>query len=383
MKNILVLVPNLNLGGQQRAALQLAELLQKKHRVVFAVFDLNNRKYDGYVGMNLINIDVPATTLLLKRGVNLFRRIIRLHRIKKKYHIDVSIAFGHTADIANCLARCRDEIFSTIHNVYILERGKGIIDDTILRFSDKVIYVSKGQMEYYSNLFPVYSYKFLYCYNPCDADRIREISMEDVDFDIDEWTFTACGRLSPVKCYTNLINVFGILRQKYANIKLIIIGDGEQQEELQEQIRRQNLDNNVYLIGYRSNPFAYIAKSRGLCCSSYREAFSLSVVEGLACGVPVVSADCRFGPREILSENHVYGLEDHIEITDYGILTPGFENNNKDQKDRERLFAEAIDELLTNETIDTRLKENAFKRSGEFSLEVYANFWESLINEAE
>ena len=60
------------------------------------------------------------------------------------------------------------------------------------------------------------------------------------------------------------------------------------------------------LLGFMPNPYAYMARSRVFALSSAWEGFGNVLVEALACGCPVVSTDCPFGPGEIL-EGGRYG----------------------------------------------------------------------------
>ena len=63
-------------------------------------------------------------------------------------------------------------------------------------------------------------------------------------------------------------------------------------------------------MGFMPNPYAYMARARVFALSSAWEGFGNVLVEALACGCPVVSTDCPYGPSEILAKGR------------YGRLTP-------------------------------------------------------------
>ncbi|HFB83548.1 MAG TPA: glycosyltransferase, partial [Thermodesulfatator sp.] len=63
---------------------------------------------------------------------------------------------------------------------------------------------------------------------------------------------------------------------------------------------------DVSLVGFRANPYPFIARADLVALSSIREGLPTVLIEALALGTPVVSTDCPHGPREILAEGR-YG----------------------------------------------------------------------------
>ncbi len=108
-----------------------------------------------------------------------------------------------------------------------------------------------------------------------------------------------CGRLSPEKGFLFLIQAFAILSEKYADLKLVIIGDGEQSQELEKLITELNINDKVSLPGYQSDPFQWYRQADVFVLSSLSEAFALVLVEAMSCGVTPVSTHLP-GPMEII-----------------------------------------------------------------------------------
>ena len=73
-------------------------------------------------------------------------------------------------------------------------------------------------------------------------------------------------------------------------------------EEIAAEARRLGIEDSVALPGFHPRPWEFYARHRVLLLTSRYETFANVIVEGLAAGMPVVSVDCDFGPREILRD---------------------------------------------------------------------------------
>ena len=84
--------------------------------------------------------------------------------------------------------------------------------------------------------------------------------------------------------------------------KLVIIGKGSERETegIQSKIKDLNLEERVLLLGFRSNPYPYLAKAKLLVLSSDYEGLPTVLIESLICGSLPVSTNCPSGPSEIL-----------------------------------------------------------------------------------
>lgn len=147
-------------------------------------------------------------------------------------------------------------------------------------------------------------------YNPIDELDIRDKSKLYAPLlfqDGNTVNLMSVGRLDKQKGYDRLISIIGDLRDSNYNIKLYIIGEGSERKALEEEIRERQLENVVYLLGYKNNPYPYFVACDAFVCSSRSEGFSTVVTEALILGLPVVSTDCA-GMRELLGERSEYGV---------------------------------------------------------------------------
>ncbi len=158
------------------------------------------------------------------------------------------------------------------------------------------------------------------------------------------------GRLVEQKNFSLLIRAFATVRQR-ADVRLVILGGDElsdaqmaHRQELQALAVELGVGDDVALLGYQSDPHAFLRAARLFVLSSDFEGFGNVVVEALLAGCPVVSTDCPSGPAEILDGGR------------YGMLVPVNDTNS---------LSEAILASLATEPEPEKLRQ----RGREFSLE--------------
>jgi glycosyltransferase involved in cell wall biosynthesis len=109
----------------------------------------------------------------------------------------------------------------------------------------------------------------------------------------------ACGRLVAQKDFATLLSALARLETRPAPV-LWLLGEGPLEGELQAHARALGVAERVRFLGFRDNPFPFMAAADVFALSSRWEGFANVLVEALACGTPVVASDCPYGPREIL-----------------------------------------------------------------------------------
>ena len=109
------------------------------------------------------------------------------------------------------------------------------------------------------------------------------------------------GRLDAQKGIVEFIDIFKKLK-KNENIQLLIMGEGDEKQRIEEQIRINYLDNDVEIIPFQNNFHAFIERSDLMVVNSFYEGLNNMIVHALATGTSVISRNCPSGPSEVLED---------------------------------------------------------------------------------
>ena len=115
------------------------------------------------------------------------------------------------------------------------------------------------------------------------------------------------GRLTKQKNFILLLNSFKRILVKFPNLKLIILGDGEEKSNLINKIKILNIEKNVFFLGYKKNTYCYIKNCDCYISSSFYEDPGFTLIEAGFLNKFVIAADSNTGPSEIL-DNSKNGL---------------------------------------------------------------------------
>lgn len=128
----------------------------------------------------------------------------------------------------------------------------------------------------------------------------RKHEQIDIKFKNDEYIL-GIGRLTKQKNFQLLIKAFSEINKKFSNIKLIILGEGEDRVKLEKQIIDLKIENKVNLVGYNSNVFNYLHNAKCFISSSLYEDPGFVIIEAGFLNKIVFAADSKTGPSDILN----------------------------------------------------------------------------------
>lgn len=134
------------------------------------------------------------------------------------------------------------------------------------------------------------------------AEFRRELGLAD-----DAVLLGIVGRLVPIKRHSDLLEAMALLRQQGEALHLAIVGGGELEAALREQVQRLNLNSCVHFCGFRQDLERIYAALDAVVLCSANEGMPVSLIEAMACGLPIVSTDVG-GVRDLLSPYPSYKL---------------------------------------------------------------------------
>ena len=156
-------------------------------------------------------------------------------------------------------------------------------------------------------------------YNTNETEEIIEKSKEivtDIMLDKDIINICSVAKITETKGYDHLAHVHKRLINEGLRHHIYILGVGKQREEIEKYLKENELTDTFTFLGFKENPYKYVANCDLYVCSSHREGFSTAVTESLIVGTPVVSTLCS-GAQELLGYNNEYGLV--VENSEEGI----------------------------------------------------------------
>ena len=393
---ILFLIPSLANGGQEKAGMILTNYLGRFHDVkVVSLEPASEHDYPYQSPITRIEI-TRSRSIAGKVGV-VMKRARQLRKIKKAWKPDVSIAFGSTAMLINNLTGTGEKRFASIRQSLMKMNADTFFYKQLFRNSGTLVPVHNQINQELWNLYGIKNH--LFAYNGYDIEKIAADASIPVEPSLSSFfngkVLSHMGRFDSQKCNWQLVKVFHEARQTIPDLRLLMVGDVDRSNPINENIYQfclQYLRNNGYRVkaigevmtdgpfdvimtGQQVNPHRYIARSDLFVFTSAWEGFPNALVEAMACGLPVISADCPTGPKEILS--------DDTSGESYGLLMPVFDHRfvatDLQIEPLHRQWATAISELFNNTAGLQQLKQKATMRASDFSVEKSCSKWLSIL----
>lgn len=363
---MLLVISTLEGGGAERVVTYLLRFLHR--RLVAPTLVLLQEKID-YV--HEIPPDVRVIALTQGSIRNVPRLVAGLVRVLREESPEVVLSFLTFANFLTILAHGlvgagiallvseRNHLSRSLEHV-CLGGIKKLLARGLYRRPQKFLCVSKGVAHDLTACFGVAPERCQVVYNPCDLEGIATRGREAAEhpwFTDNIPVFVAVGRLTEQKNYPLLLKAVALARRE-AFFRLMILGEGEQRRKLEAMAQFLGIARDVAFLGFRQNPFAYLARARGLVLSSSWEGFPNVLLEAMALAVPVVATRCPSGPEEIIT----HGVD--------GLLVP---------VDAPPALAAAMTVLATDNDLASRLGAAGRRRAEDFRVARIMRQYETVI----
>ena len=363
---ILFLIHDLGQGGAEKVLVNLVNHLDRE------VFDITVMVlFGGGVNETFLKSDIHFKAVFPKviPGNSKWMKVLnpeRWHKliVKERYDIEVSYLEGPSARVISGCTDGKAKLVSWIHvEQHSFDRASASFrnkEEAIRCYNrfDRTICVSQSVQKDFCQIFN-YKKNCQVLYNTVEDAKIREESQEEAEeivFD-QRARLVAVGTLKSSKGYDRMLRVVDRLKKEKNPICLYILGTGPLQEDLKQWTAAHDLTEDVVFLGYKTNPYKYMAKCDLFICASYAEGFSTAVTESLIVGTPVCTVEVS-GMKELLGENNEYGI-----VTD----------------NSEEAFYQGIKHLLNNRSILEHYRLQAMKRGETFKADQTVKAVEEML----
>lgn len=400
MSKIAILTPFLSHGGLEKVAVTGAEYLKNHYDTTLIVFDTFkvDYKYSG----KIVDLKVKLYGLnSINKILNLFKAMGKLKKLQKDEKFDLIIVHGELSNIAT-ISNIFPKKVVVIHENR-LEKKHSTVKNICFNYfikriynsknTNKIVTVSSGIRESFIRKFDVKDTKIKTIHNPYDINAIIKKSKEDIDdkykdLFIKNNVLLIVARLTEAKGIKFFFNIYVEYIKNNTNTKLVLFGDGELRDELINLANSLNLrtysvfyndcysnEFDVYFLGFHENPYKYMRNSKLFIMSSIWEGFGNTLVESMACETPVISTDCKSGPKEVISPSEKKEIKSAY-FAKYGILMPIHKNNIDID-----IWIKTINKVLNDKNIYNKYQKMGLQRAKHFGIEIIMKQWKSFIDE--
>ena len=251
-----------------------------------------------------------------------------LGRIEGPFEFISFLEISNFVNVLSKIFRPKNKCIISLRTIPSMQfRGLGgAVNKLLIRFlyprADLIVSNSLGGKRDLVKNFGIKESKIIVIPNAYDVNEIRSkgnesLGVKNDKFFEDHEVLIMSGRFTYGKCQIELLNIFKILLKEKPKLKLVLLGEGDlmtgcisecRRLGLNYQLEREekfdfDIDNQVYFLGFRKNPYAYIKKAKLFILNSMWEGYPNVIAESIVLGTVVVSSDCPSGPREIIELN--------------------------------------------------------------------------------
>lgn len=283
----------------------------------------------------LIDIGVQIFEVPFTRNpldINNLKAFKKLKKIQENNNYDIVHVHTPIAGMYGRMLKLKFKSLKTIYTVHGFHFYKGApllnwliyypIEKIMANFTDSMITMNSEDYER-AKTFNAKEVYFLngvgidlkhYDYKLFDKEKERR----KLNLNNDDFVILMIAEANKNKNINQVINATELLKRDGIEVKTLIAGDGVMLEELRLEIKKRNLEDNVYMLGYRTDIRELIS-----CCNigiltSYREGLPRNIMELMAFGKPVIGTNVR-GIRDLIKDDvngYLVGINDDNQTVD-------------------------------------------------------------------
>lgn len=318
MKNILFFMETVDFGGAETVFTNIIKNINKSKFCIKVVTERDHElftdeikaavPYDCFIKTERSAVRDFWNKIVIKLSLVLSEKNIRKYFIRGNYDVEVAFCEGYSTKIIGNSGKKNCKKIAWVHTDVIKNPwsekifGSAEEEKKCYEKFDAIVCVAETMKESFIKKYGM-AEKVHVLYNPLDFESVIKKSAEKTGFNFgDGMKFVLAGTFIKIKGFDRFVKVCKRLKDDGEHFSALIMGDGEEKENIKKIIAETNLGDTVKILDFQTNPYKYIAHSDVYVCSSYAEGYSTAVSESVALNVPVITTECS-GMREIFGEN--------------------------------------------------------------------------------
>jgi glycosyltransferase involved in cell wall biosynthesis len=153
---------------------------------------------------------------------------------------------------------------------------------------------------------------------------------------------------------------------------LNIIGKGPVEGLINKKIKKLNLNDQIKLLGFQSNPYAFIKNSDLFILSSFYEGMPNVLMEAMAIGGKIIATNCQCGVKELLTDSVVFDKSDKEVLSEFAKVVPVL-----DSQKNKKIMANEIIRMIKGDAVINNKKR--IQKVTTFSFENVTKQWKHVI----
>jgi len=300
-----ILATVVGFGGAEKVILTLIENLDRDHFDIELVIFTRPDQKDNVFFQNLEKAGTPCHKIYADKHrfkyLNPVTNLFDAYSFFKKSRCALIHTHGYRADVLGILIAklISLPVVSTCHGFISIDSNRSFynrLDRFILRFFSGIMAVSEGIKE---DLLRSGVKESLIEVLPNAIDtggepaKVYRRHFGDLPGQIREGDFVLgfVGRLSEEKGVKYLIEAMALIKHEGLPVKLLVIGEGPEEESLLELVERLNIGDDVFFVGFQNEMEKWYPEIDVFVLPSLTEGTPMSLLEAMAAGVPVVASD--------------------------------------------------------------------------------------------
>ena len=327
MKKIIFFSKDLNIGGMEKSLVILLNELVKSYNVTLVLENRTGvllKKLDKNIVVKEFKISKNKNALI-RKFQNGFRRLNWWVKNNKKYDFACNYStYSFWGSRLSQIASLNNALYVHSNYVQMFNKRNDVIDffenHRINKFR-KIIFVSNESKRDMDIIFPKLSNNFVVINNLFDYQNVLNLSTNKISrFDKKYINFIFLGRLeNESKNIDLLLKSFKEVVHKNPYYRLYLIGDGPYFNISKEFILKNKLENNIFLLLAKENPYPYLMESDCLILTSNYEGFPVVYLEALILNKQIMTTIPVSCPYINISD-YVIKIENNINSVIDGIL---------------------------------------------------------------